>query len=94
MLCNAVDSLRSFCHRLLKLFTLLAALGSSRKRCAIAAGFQRLRSASPPRANPVWNARRRRAHEYSEAATNPFVGLDGTDGEAVEILTEGVEAVA
>ncbi|PUZ63567.1 hypothetical protein GQ55_3G078300 [Panicum hallii var. hallii] len=45
-------SLRSCRRRLLKLFARLAVLGSPRKRRAAAAGFQRLRSASPPATPP------------------------------------------
>jgi carboxy-terminal domain RNA polymerase II polypeptide A small phosphatase len=41
-------SIRSCRRRLLKLFARLAVLGSPRKRRAVAAGFQRLRSSSSP----------------------------------------------
>lgn len=48
-------SIRSCRRRLLKLFARLAVLGSSRKRRAAAAGFQRLRSSSAPPPLPSQN---------------------------------------
>lgn len=46
-------SIRSCRRRLLKLFARLAVLGSSRKRRAASAGFQRLRSSSAPPPPPL-----------------------------------------
>ncbi|TKW24819.1 hypothetical protein SEVIR_3G075000v4 [Setaria viridis] len=79
-------SLRSCRRRLLKLFARLAVLGSPRKRRAAAAGFQRLRSHSPP-ATPLHPTSQNPAVRAQSAALPPppspgrrtlFLDLDET----------------